>query len=80
MRTSCLALLFLMGLGTVSCSRRDDRRDEPVARQAGREAARASKEVKEGARQAERDLRNAGKEFREGWNEGKHTDRTEPRK
>jgi hypothetical protein len=80
MRTSCLALLILLGLGTVSCSRRDDHRNEPVARQAGREAARASQEVKEGARNAERDLRNAGKQFREGWNEGKHTDRTEPRK
>ncbi len=80
MRTSCLALLFLLGLGTVSCSRRDDRRNEPVARQAGREAARASQELKEGARNAARDMKNAGKQFREGWNEGKHTDRTEPRK
>jgi hypothetical protein len=77
MRTFCLALLFLLGFGMVSCSRRDD---QPVARQAGRDAYRASQELKEGARNAERDMRKAGKQFREGWNEGKHVDRTEPRK
>jgi hypothetical protein len=77
MRTCCLALLFLLGFGLASCNRRDeDRRGEPAARQAGRDAYRASQEIKQDAKKAEKQLRDAGKEFREGWNEKKREDRT----
>ncbi len=77
MRITCAALLIFAGLGLVSCDRdyRSDR-DREAARQAGRDAYRASQQVKRGAREAERDLRNAGKEFREGWEQARERDRT----
>ncbi len=74
MRLSCLAVLIILGMGSVSCTRDrgTGRRDEPAAREAGREAYHASQEVKKGAKEAARELRKAGKEFREGWSEAKH--------
>lgn len=81
MRFSCTAMLLLLGLGLVSCSRDDaDYRAHDAARQAGREAYRASQEVKHGAKAAAQDLRNASKEFRDGWSEAKHNDRNRPDK
>jgi len=65
MRTSVIALVLACGFGLISCARRD----EPAARQAGREAYDASREIKHGAKTAARELRDAGKEFREGWRE-----------
>lgn len=61
-------MLSVMGL--VGCVRDD--RHEPAARQAGKDAYRASRELKQGAKQAAHELRSAGKQFREGWSEAKH--------
>ena len=77
MRTGLIAIFLLLGFGLTSCTREDrSHRDEPAARQAGREAYKASQEAKRGAREAAHDLRNASKEFREGWTEAKHADPT----
>ena len=65
MRTFMMMLLLTFGFGLSSCARRD----EPKARQVGREAYDASQEIKKGAKTAARELREAGKEFREGWSE-----------
>ncbi len=78
MRLYVMALLLAAGLMISSCNR--DRRDEPAARQVGREAYRASEEIKRGAKKAAQELRKAGKEIRQGWNEAKRKDDTDPRK
>lgn len=52
-------------------------RDDSAARQAGREAYRASKDLKKGAKRAAHDLRTAGKQFREGWKEAHEADRAD---
>ena len=65
------ALCCLLACGLMSCTNGySDRRDDG-AREAGREAYRASKGIKRGAKQAH-DLRTAGKEFRQGWDAEKH--------
>ncbi|HEY2018903.1 MAG TPA: hypothetical protein VGH38_35605 [Bryobacteraceae bacterium] len=69
MRILHVVPLLVLGIGLISCNR-----DDPSARQAGREAYRASQDVKRGAREAGKDLRNASKQFREGWEEAKHQD------
>ena len=75
MRIFLGSFLCLVGLGLISCSRQDTgRRDREAARQAGREAYRASKNVKKGAKEAAHELHNAAKEFREGWEEARHED------
>ena len=80
MRSPWIVLAFFAALTLISCSR-DDRavRDDPAARQAGRDAYHASQEVKQGARRAADDLENATKEFRRGWSEAKHNDKTDHR-
>jgi len=77
MREFWFTLSFLIGMSLVSCTQdnRDHRDDGAAARQAGRDAYRASQQVKDGARRAAQDLDHAGKEFREGWEEAKHNDR-----
>jgi hypothetical protein len=72
-------LILAAGLILTSCNR-DDHKDEPAARQVGRDAYRASQELKEGAKKAEKELRDAGKEVREGWNEAKHHEPPPPPK
>ena len=73
MGTTYLALAITATLALTSCTRRDTaHRDEPAARQVGRDAYTATQDLKRGAKKAEQDLRNAGKELREGWNEAKH--------
>lgn len=81
MRTACLTVLFLAGLCLSSCSTQDDRarRNEPAAREAGREAYRASEAAKRGARDAARDLHDAEKQFRKGWSEEKHRNPPPPK-
>ena len=71
MRTSIIALVLTCGVGLTSCTRRD----EPAARQVGREAYDASQEIKHGAKTAARELKEAGKEFREGWANGASEDK-----
>ena len=74
MRTFCIPVL-LAGLSLVSCTRRDTvRREEPSAREAGREAYRATQDLKRGAKKAAQELRDAGKEMKQGWNEAKRAD------
>jgi len=69
--------LACFGLSLTSCSQSYDR--QPDTRQAGREAYRASQELKKDAKRAAQDLRNAGKNFREGWNDAQREDRTRRR-
>jgi hypothetical protein len=75
-RTPLFGSLILIGTallssGLTSCSRHAERRDDSAARQAGRDAARATQDLKHDANEAARELRNAGNQFREGWNQGK---------
>jgi hypothetical protein len=70
MRTSGVILVLAVTIAATSCNR-DRRRDEPAARQVGRDAYRASKEIKRGAKEAAQELRKAGKEIRKGWSEAK---------
>jgi predicted small secreted protein len=78
MRAFGFAVLLVVGSMLSSCSR-DTRRDEPAAREVGRDAYRASQEIKRDAKKAGKDLQKAGKELREGWNEAKRDD-TRPKK
>lgn len=64
------AVIFGCALGLVGCN--TDRRDEPVARQAGREAYKVQKQAKKAAKELGQDLKQAGKDARQGWNEAKH--------
>jgi hypothetical protein len=69
----------LIGLILASCNR-DAHRGEPAAREVGKDAYRASQEIKRGAKEAVQEVRKAGKEVREGWNEAKREDNARPRK
>jgi len=82
MRLKHLGAVLLLGLGLISCSRDNGarRRDEPAARQVGREAYNASQEIKRGAKEAAQEVRKAGKEFREGWSEAKRDAPPKPKK
>ena len=79
MRACGLALMLMAGLILASCNR-DARRDEPAARQVGRDAYRASEDIKRGAKEAAQEIRKAGKDVRQGWNEAKHEDQARPAK
>ncbi|HXB69501.1 MAG TPA: hypothetical protein VNY05_14720 [Candidatus Acidoferrales bacterium] len=71
--------MLAAGLSVTSCNR-DAPRDDPAARKVGRDAYRASEELKRGAKKAGQELRDAEKEVREGWNEAKHEDKSHPKK
>lgn len=71
MRTSLFTLSLAIALGLAGCAR-DDHRNEPAARQLGREAHHAADDLKRGADKAAQEARQAGKQFRQGWEEGKH--------
>jgi hypothetical protein len=49
-----------------------DHRDEPAARQLGREAHQAADDVQRGAKKAAAEAKEAGKDFRQGWKQAKH--------
>jgi hypothetical protein len=70
MRRSVLFPALALVIGLNGCARRE----EPTARQAGREAYQAGQAIKKGAKEAAREIRDAGKEFREGWKEGRRED------
>ncbi len=76
MKRSFAVIVCLCGLAWVGC---DNRHDDSAARQAGRDAYRASKEIKKGAKEAAHDLRSAGRQFREGWEQEKHQSHTDRR-
>lgn len=77
MRSFCTTFLIILGIGLTSCSRDDSSvRAHEAERQAGRDAYRASQEVKHGAKEAAHELRNASREFREGWSEAKDNEKT----
>lgn len=81
MRISFLTLTICLGLALTGCATSDDtsaHRDHPAARQAGREAYRASEEVKHGAKEAERELRDATKDFQDGWREARQDRQDRP--
>ena len=73
MRAFGLTALLVAGSMLSSCGR-GTHRDESSAREAGRDAYRASQEIKRGAKKAGQELQKAGKELREGWNEAKRED------
>jgi hypothetical protein len=75
MRISHIILVLFVAIGLVSCNR-EDGREGPDAREAGRKAYRAAQSAKRDLKDAERELRNAGRQFREGWEEAKRGDRT----
>jgi hypothetical protein len=73
MRTYLLGVLLLGGWLLISCSNsQQQNRNEPSAREAGREAYRATEDLKHDAQKAERELRDAGNQFKNGWNQAKH--------
>jgi hypothetical protein len=80
MRTFTIAIVLAFGCGLISCTRQD----QPSARQAGRDAYDATREVKQGAKKAAHEIREAGKDFREGWaerrSESKDPDPPQPKK
>jgi hypothetical protein len=65
--------MILIGVAAISCNRHPQKtqREEPAAREAGREAYHASQDIKRGAKEAAGELRKAGREFRQGWNEAR---------
>jgi len=71
MRSCGLFIMLAAGMILASCNR-DDQRNDSAARQVGRDARRASEELKRGAKKVEQDVRKAGKDVQEGWNEAKH--------
>jgi hypothetical protein len=74
MRVSLGAFALFIGLSLMSCTRDSGRRQETPAQQAGREAYRASKQLKRGAKKAAHDLDTATKQFAEGWRQAKRED------
>lgn len=70
MRKSFLSAMLATAIGLTACARRE----EPSAREAGREAYRAGRTIEKGAKEAAREIRDAGKEFRQGWNEARRED------
>jgi hypothetical protein len=72
MRTLFLTIALIAGLGLASCSRQDNARETPTAREAGRDAYKASHDLKKEADKAARELKDAGKDFQQGWEEQKH--------
>jgi cytochrome c biogenesis protein ResB len=72
MRWFILPMAFLV-FSLTSCNYRSDRR--PDTREAGRNAYRASQELKHDAKKAAQDLRDAGKNFREGWSQAEREDK-----
>ena len=76
MRRSYLLTVLAVAIGMNGCARRE----EPTARDAGREAYQAGQAIKKGAKEAAREIKEAGKEFREGWNEARRKDPDKPKK
>jgi hypothetical protein len=70
MRRPYLFTVLAIAIGLSGCARRD----EPTARDAGREAYEAGQAIKKGAKKAAREIKEAGKEFREGWDEARRKD------
>jgi hypothetical protein len=68
--------MLAVAIGVSGCARRE----EPTARDAGREAYQAGQAIKKGAKEAAREIKEAGKEFREGWNEARRKDPDKPKK
>jgi hypothetical protein len=71
MRIALVTIVTLGALGLISCSRQDNAHRDAPAREAGRDAYKASREIKQQAKKAEHELRDAGKDFQQGWNEEK---------
>ena len=70
-----LGTILLVGLG--ACNRDTSRdREDPAARQIGRDAYELKQNLKQGARKAAQELRRAGKEAHEGWNQAKQEDQS----
>ena len=81
MRSLYIALVLAAGLGLSSCTREDtSRSNEPAAHRAGREAYRASQDIKRGAKKAAEEINKAGDQLRDGWNDAKRQDRNSDKK
>ncbi len=78
MRGIVLISLCAGGMALAGCN--SDRRDEPAAHRAGREAYKLNQEGKKAAKELGRDLKNAGREARQGWNEAQRQDQERKKK
>ena len=79
MRMKSVVLIFMV-MALASCNRDKREKDESAARQAGRDAYRATREVKREAKEAAEKIRKAGKEAQQGWNEAKREDKAKQTK
>ncbi len=68
------------GIALAGCNSDRDHKQEPVARQAGRDAYKLKEEGKRAAKELGRDLKNAGKDARQGWQEAEREDQGGRRK
>jgi hypothetical protein len=71
---SLLLTTVTAALALTACARRD----EPSARELGRETYQAGEKIKKGAKEAAREIREAGKEFRQGYEEARRKDPKRP--
>jgi hypothetical protein len=67
MRSLCILLITIVGLGFAGCTRREG---DSAARDAGRTAHDIANKTEKAAKEVGRDLKKAAKEVREGWKEG----------
>ncbi len=72
-----IACLFLALVAINSCTQAPRRDQQPNAREAGREAYRASQKLKREAKDAAHQLHQAEEEFRQGWGEASREDNTD---
>jgi type II secretory pathway pseudopilin PulG len=77
MRASSIAFVLAATLALISCNRSSEtQRRDSTARQAGREAYRATQNIKKGAKETTEELRKAGRELRQGWEDAQREDKT----
>ena len=70
MRKPVLLTIVALAAGLGGCARRE----EPNARQLGRETYEAGQKIKKGAKEAAQEIREAGKDFRQGYEEARRKD------
>ena len=75
MRPWIIILAGLIAFGLSSCNQRESR-EHPTAREAGRDAYRASQDLKRDAKEAAHELHDAEEQFRKGWGEAQRENET----
>ncbi|MFN7994232.1 MAG: hypothetical protein U0Q18_11545 [Bryobacteraceae bacterium] len=74
MRLWTVGFVAAVVLSSGGCTRD---KEEPAARQIGRDAYKLKQNLKQGAREAAQELRKAGKEAHAGWNEAKQENQSQ---